>query len=31
MTTEDLVMSAHRAFGAGKMEALSYLDHPDCT
>ena len=31
MTTEDLVTSAHRAFGAGKMEALSYLDYPDCT
>ncbi len=28
---EDLVMSAHRAFGAGNMEALSYLNYPDCT
>ena len=31
MTTEDFVMSAHHAFGAGNMEALSYLNYPDCT
>ena len=31
MTTEDLVMSARHAFGAGNMEALAYLDYPDCT
>ena len=31
MTTEDLVTSAHRGFGAGNMEALSYLNYPDCT
>ena len=31
MKTEDLVTSAHRAFGAGNMEALSYLNYPDCT
>lgn len=31
MTTEDLVTSAHRAFGAENMEALSYLNYPDCT
>ena len=31
MTTEDLVTSAHRAFGEGNMEALSYLNYPDCT
>ena len=28
MTTEDLVTSAHRAFGAGNMEALSYFITP---
>ena len=31
MTTEDLVTSAHHAIGAGNVEALSYLDYPDCT
>ena len=30
MTTEDFVMSAHHAFGAGNMEALSYRNYHDC-
>ena len=31
MTAEEVVMSAYQAFGAGDMEALAKLNHPECT
>jgi len=31
MTAEEVVMSAYQAFGAGDMEALAELNHPECT
>ena len=31
MTAEEVVMSAYAAFGAGDMNALAKLNHPECT
>ena len=31
MTAEEVVMSAYAAFGAGDMDALAKLNHPECT
>ena len=31
MTAEEVVISAYQAFGAGDMEALAELNHPECT
>ena len=30
MTAEEIVMGAYAAFGAGDMDALSKVYHPDC-